>query len=105
MYITGADFMTRLYLLCVLAFAPALALANDAPAAPASDASVVERIRLAENTADENEIVCERVASTGTRLATKVCKTRKQREEDRQRAKEMSDALNRAGGSQRKKGA
>lgn len=95
--------MTRLYVLCVMAFAPAVALA-DAPAVPATDPSVAERIILAEKTADEDEIVCEKVASTGTRFTTRVCKTRKQIEEERQRARDATEAVHRDGVIQKQRG-
>lgn len=52
----------------------------------------------------ESGLVCESVASTGTRLAKRTCKTHAQIEQDRQNAKDTTNVYQRDSGYQWEKG-
>jgi hypothetical protein len=69
---------------------------------PSTNARV--RVADAEKAEAKEELVCERIAETGTRLSKRVCKTRAQWDADRANAKEATDAIQRDGLMQKDRG-
>ena len=106
--------MRMTLLICAVALATTYGCATT-PADPAATATStttssdqVSTPAAAPSTAtsspSESGLVCESVASTGTRLAKRTCKSHAQIEQDRQNAKDTTNVYQRDGGYQWEKG-
>lgn len=77
--------MLALAVLASLCATPAMARESTAATAPAQEQAKPQESQVAE--ADEERLICERVKSTGSHKVERVCKTAKQRAEERESAK------------------
>jgi hypothetical protein len=102
--------------LCALALGATLGCASSptTPAAPTADSNAAVPVEQVSTTVsadgntvttdDGDKLICRSIASTGTRLKERVCKTKSQIEAERERAKEATDAFQTKGGIQEEHG-